>query len=90
MDNINLQTKKFFLYARKSTEEEERQALSIPAQITELREYARKENSEIQELIDDLQPIKKAFDAVTNENLTDDQVRAIAIAVESLRTKLIS
>ena len=50
----------------------------------------RKENSEIQELIDDLQPVKKAYDAVTNENLTDAQVRAIAIAVETLRTKLIS
>ncbi|MCD6596451.1 MAG: hypothetical protein J7L04_02110 [Bacteroidales bacterium] len=49
-----------------------------------------KENSEIQELIDDLQPIKKAFDAVTNENLTDDQISAIANAVETLRTKLIS
>lgn len=50
----------------------------------------RKENSEIQELIDDLQPIKKAYDDVTNANLTDDQIRAIASAVETLRTKHIS
>jgi site-specific DNA recombinase len=34
---------KFFLYARKSTDDEERQMLSIEAQLTELREYASSE-----------------------------------------------
>jgi hypothetical protein len=33
-----LQTKKFFLYARKSMDEPERQVLSIEAQMFELRE----------------------------------------------------
>ena len=47
MDNINLQTKKFFLYARKSTDEPERQVLSIEAQMFELREFAKKENLNI-------------------------------------------
>ena len=47
MDNINFQTKKFFLYARKSTDEPERQVLSIEAQMFELREYAKKENLNI-------------------------------------------
>ena len=43
----NKQTKKFFLYARKSTDEPERQILSIEAQLFELREYAKKENLNI-------------------------------------------
>jgi len=42
MTNLD-QTKKIFLYARKSTDEPERQILSIEAQLFELREFARKE-----------------------------------------------
>ena len=38
---------KFFLYARKSTDEPERQVLSIEAQIFELKEYAKKEGLDI-------------------------------------------
>jgi len=34
---------KFFIYARKSTDDEERQMLSIEAQLAELREYATSE-----------------------------------------------
>ena len=38
---------KYILYARKSTYEEERQVLSIEAQLAELKEFAAKEKLEI-------------------------------------------
>ncbi|MEK7069464.1 MAG: recombinase family protein, partial [Patescibacteria group bacterium] len=42
-----LNASKYFLYARKSTDDAERQLLSIPAQIDELREFAQKESLNI-------------------------------------------
>jgi len=40
-------TMKYIVYARKSTEEDDRQILSIEAQLVELREFAAKEKLEI-------------------------------------------
>jgi site-specific DNA recombinase len=57
MEIIN-QTRKFFIYARKSTDSEDRQVRSIGDQIAELRELAKKENLEVVDLLVEKQTAK--------------------------------
>ncbi len=58
MRNKN-QTRKFFIYARKSTDSEDRQVRSIQDQIAELKELAKKENLEIVDILVEKQTAKK-------------------------------
>ena len=50
---------KFFLYARKSTDSEDRQVRSINDQIAELKELAKKENLEIVDILVEKQTANK-------------------------------
>ena len=50
---------KYFLYARKSTEDDDKQIMSIEAQLFELREFAHKENLQILEEFTESKSAKK-------------------------------
>ena len=58
---------KYFLYARKSTDEPDRQILSIEAQITELKEFAERENLNIVENFIESQTAKILGRPIFNE-----------------------
>ncbi|MBU3965623.1 recombinase family protein [Patescibacteria group bacterium] len=52
------QTRKFFIYARKSTDSEDRQVRSIGDQIAELKELAKKENVDVIDILVEKQTAK--------------------------------
>jgi len=58
---------KYFLYARKSTEDEERQVMSIEAQLAELADFAKKENIDIAERFIESKSAKKPGREIFNE-----------------------
>jgi len=58
-ENKTNQIRKFFIYARKSTDSEDRQVRSIQDQIAELKELAKKENLEIVDILVEKQTAKK-------------------------------
>ena len=62
-------SQKFFLYARKSTDVEDKQVLSIDAQLTELRDYAKRENLNIAQEYIEKQSAKIPGRPIFNEML---------------------
>ena len=58
---------KYFIYARKSTESEERQQLSIPAQLDELRDFAKKQNLQVVDSLIESKTAKEPGRKVFNE-----------------------
>ena len=61
---------KFFIYCRKSSEDEEKQILSIEAQLQELRDFANKENLEIVDEFVETKTAKEPGRSVFNEMLS--------------------
>jgi len=61
---------KFFIYTRKSSEDEEKQILSIEAQIQELRDFAKKENLEITDEFVETKTAKEPGRPIFNEMLS--------------------
>jgi len=58
---------KYFLYARKSTDSEDRQILSIGAQLEECKQYAQKENIQILEVLTESMTAKEPGRPIFNE-----------------------
>ena len=58
---------KYFVYARKSTEDEERQVMSIEAQLAEINEFARREGIKIAQTFIESKSAKKPGRPVFNE-----------------------
>ena len=61
---------KFFIYCRKSSEDEEKQILSIEAQLQELRDFAKKENLEIIDEFVETKTAKEPGRSIFNEMLS--------------------
>ena len=61
---------KFFIYARKSSEDEEKQILSIEAQLQELRDFANKEKLEIVNEFVETKTAKEPGRPIFNEMLS--------------------
>ncbi|MEK6901113.1 MAG: recombinase family protein [Nanoarchaeota archaeon] len=62
---------KYFIYCRKSSEEEERQMLSIEAQVTELREYAKNNGLFVAKEFHESKTAKEPGRGVFNEMLAE-------------------
>ena len=77
----NNQFKKFFLYARKSTDEPERQILSIEAQLFELREFARKENLNVVKEFVENKTAKEPGREIFNEMLAGIEKKLFGLVI---------
>lgn len=71
MEKIKTNKMKFVIYARKSTESEDRQALSIQSQIIEMQEIAKRENIRIVDILQESktakQPGRPIFNAMVEK-----------------------
>lgn len=75
------QPKNWFLYVRKSTDEEGYQVLSIEAQITELKEFAERENLEISEVFIEKKIAKIPGRDIFNEMLSKIETSKLPVGI---------
>ena len=81
METNNQKIKNWFLYVRKSTDEEGYQVLSIEAQITELKESAERENLEISEIFVEKKTAKIPGREVFNEMVSRIETSKIPVGI---------
>src|SRR3989339_584623 len=74
---------KYFLYVRKSTEDEKRQVMSIEAQLAELAEFAKRENLEIVEKFIESKSAKKPGREIFNEMIEKIQASREPVGILS-------
>ena len=72
---------KYFLYARKSTEDDDHQIMSIESQLFELREYARRENLEILQEFTESKSAKKPGREKFNEMITRIETSKVPLGI---------
>jgi len=72
---------KYFLYARKSTEDDDHQIMSIESQLFELREYARRENLEILQEFTESKSAKKPGRELFNEMMTKIETSKVPLGI---------
>ena len=70
MKQLNPETIKYLLYARKSSESEDRQVASIDSQIDELTKLAQRDNLEVIDILSESQSAKAPGRPVFNEAIT--------------------
>jgi len=81
METTNKQPKNWFLYIRKSTDEEGYQVLSIESQIEELKEFATRENLEISEVFVEKKTAKVLGREIFNEMLSKIETSKIPTGI---------
>ena len=72
---------KYFLYARKSSEDEERQVMSIEAQLVELADYAKREHIEIVEIFTESKSAKQPGRPIFNEMMTKIRTSKVPVGI---------
>jgi site-specific DNA recombinase len=67
---MTAQASKYLIYARKSTEDEEKQQLSIPGQITELKQFASENKIKVEDILTETKSAKTPGRKVFNQLLS--------------------